>query len=502
MLSVSGCIFNRLSVEDVPRSEALTVVTSPVKAHMLDGSTVVFSKGATVGNGFVRGEGERYALGSTNPVVVVVVPLDSVVGMETYQLRVDIAPTILASTAALVLGAGVATVAAVAMFGSCPTFYSDSSGKFVLEAEGFSYSIAPLFEQRDVDRLRTGAAPDGTVHLEVRNEALETHYINHLELIETRHRRGETVVPDQRGFPLVVGELSPALSARDRAGRNVSRVLASADGDIFATDSGTLAAADSTDLEDYVDITAPRPGTGDSIAIVFRLRNSLLNTVLMYDGMLADPGAASLDWLGSDIQKITNAIDLGRWYAKHMGMRISVRDGGEYRQVARFGDKGPIAFHDVAVIIPAPKGDSIRVRLSFVADNWRIDKVSFATKFFHAPVRTISLHTVVGSDGVADTAAFAALAAADDRYLSTAPGQRFSALFVAGPIASDSARTFLLASQGYYTEWVRGSWINRKGAAASPFVANEASIARAIGRWRSKQADLEHQFYSTAIPTR
>lgn len=502
VLTASGCIFKKLSVEDVPRTQGLTVVTSPVKAHMLDGATVVFRRGAAVGGGFVKGDGERYALGSMNPVIVSTVPLDSVVGMESYQVRVSKAPTTLATTAAVVVGT-VATVGILkALFGSCPTFYSDSSGTPVLEAEGFSYSIAPLFEQRDVDRLRTGVAPDGTVRLEVRNEALETHYINHLELIETRHRIGETVVPDQQGFPLVLGALSAAPNVRDRAGRDVSRVLARADGDIFATDAGTLAAADSSDLQDYVDITVPRPASGDSIAVAFRLRNSLLNTVLLYDGILSDPGAASLDWLGRDMQKITNAIDLGRWYGKHMGMRVSVRDRGEYRQVARFTDKGPIAFHDVAVIIPAPQGDSVRIRLSFVADDWRIDRVSFATKFSHAPVRTIPLHAVVGSDGAADTAAFASLSAADDRYLSTAPGQRFSARFATGPIAPDSVRTFMLASQGYYTEWVRGSWINKKSAAAQPFVASEASIARAISRWRSKQSALEQQFYSTAIPTR
>ena len=502
VLSTSGCIFNKLTVEDLPRSEALTVVSSPVKAHMLDGATVVFSRGAAVGGGFVKGDGERYAVGSMNPVIVSTVPLDSVVGMESYQTRVDKAPTMLATTGAVVVGVVATAGALVAVFGSCPTFYSDSSGTPVLEAEGFSYSIAPLFEQRDVDRLRTGVSPDGTVRLEVRNEALETHYINHLELIETRHLLGETVVPDQKGFPLVLGAMSPAPNARDRAGRDVSRVLASDDGEVFATDAGTLAAADSTDLQDYVDITIPRPATGDSIAVAFRLRNSLLNTVLLYDGILADPGAASLDWVGRDMQKITNAIDLGRWYGKHMGMRVSVRDGGGYREVARFTDKGPIAFHDLAVVIPIPPGDSVRVRLSFVADDWRIDRVSFATKFSHPPVRTIPLHDVVGSDGADDTAAFASLSAADDRYLTTTPGQRFSAIFAPGPIAPDSVRTFMLASQGYYTEWVRGKWINKKSAAPKPFVASAASIATAIDRWRSKRSDLEQQFYSTAIPTR
>ena len=501
-LAASGCIFNKVVVKDVPRSESLAVVTSPVKAHLIDGSTIVFTTGVAVGGGFVKGDGQRYSLGSIDPVPSASVPLDSVVGMESYQIGVRRGRTTLATTATVALTA-VGTVAILkALFGSCPTIYSDSAGTHVLEAEGFSYSIAPLFEQRDVDRLRTGVGTDGSVRLEVRNEALETHYINHLELIETRHRAGETVVPDQTGIPLVLGALSAPESARDRAGRDVSSVLARADGDLFATDPHTLAAADSNDLHDYIDIAIARPARADSIAIVFRLRNSLLNTVLLYEGILADPGARSLDWLGRDMQKITNAIDIGRWYGKHMGMRISVLDRGEYRQVARFTDKGPLAFHDLAVLVPVPPGDSVRVRLSFVADDWRIDRVSVATEFSHAPVRTIPLQSVIGSDGAADTAALSSLAGADDRYLTTSPGQRFSARFDTGPIASDSVRTFMLASQGYYIEWVRGSWIDKKSAASSPFVPSKASIATAIARWRTKQAELERQFYSTAIPTR
>lgn len=62
---------------------------------------------------------------------------------------------------------------AVALFGSCPTFYAAENGAFVLEAEKFSYSISPLFESRDVDLL--GARPNerGELTLEVRNAALE-----------------------------------------------------------------------------------------------------------------------------------------------------------------------------------------------------------------------------------------------------------------------------------------------------------------------------------------
>ncbi|CAN5837116.1 hypothetical protein BH23GEM6_BH23GEM6_24230 [soil metagenome] len=108
-----------------------------------------------------------------------------------------------------------------AIFGSCPTFYSGGEAEWTLEAEGFSYSIAPLFESRDVDRLSVLPDAAGRLQLEVRNEAMETHHINHLELLEIRHDADETVMPDPRTAPLAVRGLTPARRAVDRAGRDV-----------------------------------------------------------------------------------------------------------------------------------------------------------------------------------------------------------------------------------------------------------------------------------------
>ncbi len=502
LLVVAGCVITRVAVEEVKPSGEGTLVRSPLKAHMMDGSTVVFADGAAVGPNVVRGLGQRFPLAGGPAVPVSSVPIDSVVGMESYQTRTNVAPTVLASAAALAVGTVAAAGLAVAIFGSCPTFYSDSAGADVLEAEGFSYSIAPLFEQRDVDLLRATVGADGVLRLEVRNEALETHYINQLEVLQATHSRDETVVPDDKGIPIALKDARGARVARDRAGRDVSFVLSRTDGEVFSTAPATLARAHATDLVDYIDVSVPRPPTTDSIALMLRLRNSLLNTVLLYDGMLGGAGASSLDWLGRDIQKISTAIDLGKWYSRNMGMRVAVRDGGAYRDVARFTDKGPIAFHDIAVVVPAPELDSVRVRLSFVSDNWRIDRLAISTSFRRPDVTRVPLAAVVGADGTLDSAALTSLRSADDRYLLTTPGQRFSARFAVTASDEPSLHTFLLVSQGYYTEWVRGSWLKKSTAAAKPFAPTDSALARAVASWRTQQKSLEQRFYSSRIPTR
>ena len=161
VVAVSGCfVFQNLNLSTVPRGPV--TVETPVRVHMIDGSTVVFRKGARVTTDQVVGPGARFGLTLAESTMVDSVPLAQVLGMETYSNTVSVGKTVVVSTIATIVGtiavAGIAVAIACASdpkcFGSCPTAYSDSAGTQVLEAEGFSYSIAPLFEMRDVDRLR------------------------------------------------------------------------------------------------------------------------------------------------------------------------------------------------------------------------------------------------------------------------------------------------------------------------------------------------------------
>src|SRR6266700_1762590 len=200
VLLVSACIHVYQSIRPRPLDpHTPVVVTTPVKAHLVDGSTVVFLAGLTVDSAEVRGDGNRYSLTLRDSAAVSSIPLDSIVGMEAFEQSVNSASSFVVSVLATSGMAGVVGVLAVAIFGSCPTVYADSAGTALLQAEGFSYSIAPLFEARDVDRLRVAADSDGVVRLELRNEALETHYLNAAALLEGRHDADEFVVPDARG---------------------------------------------------------------------------------------------------------------------------------------------------------------------------------------------------------------------------------------------------------------------------------------------------------------
>jgi hypothetical protein len=504
LVALTACISRKVSVVEVERAADSVQVRTPVKAHMLDGSTVVYPTGVLVANRRLSGPGTRYDLTLSNPARVTDLPLDSLVGLESYRTDVDPGATVLlsAATVAGAIGLGVAIACALdpKCFGSCPTYYSDSAGTPVLEAEGFSYSIAPLFESRDVDRLRARPGADGTLRLEVRNEAYETHFINHLELLEVTHAPGEFVTPDPRNHPVAVaGQLEPRV-ATDRAGRDVRALLAEADGRTYATAPGVLAAVTEADFEDEIELRYAVPEEADSVALVIRLRNSLLNTVLLYDMMLGDPGARSLDWQAEHLSRVGTALELGSWYTSRMGLGVDVLRDGAWVPVARLKDTGPVAWKDVAVPLRAEPGAELRVRLRFPADNWRIDRVALASRARRPEIRTLGLARVTASTGAAETEAFAALTIPDGRYLETGPGQSFLAAWDVGP-GDTAERTFLLASQGYYIEWVRQGWITAARDTAL-FRPDDASLVRALGRWRQVQDTLEQRFFATRVPVR
>ncbi|MFN2315963.1 MAG: hypothetical protein ABR551_03040 [Gemmatimonadales bacterium] len=498
---VAACAVGTVGTRPIPLppSDHVSRIATPVKAHLIDGTTVHYPQGVRLANNWLEGEGRRVGLTLEFLQTVHRLPLDSVVGMEAYERKTDVGATFILSAFGMAAAGMVIAGAAVAIFGSCPTFYADSAGTFVLEAEGFSYSIAALFEARDVDRLRTTIRADGTVQLEVRNEALETHFINHLELLDVHHTPQEMVLPDAAGRPVVVGELRQALSATDALGADLRATLASADGQVTRqpTDPQPVSAAT---LDHHVDLVVPVPPGADSIAVVLRLRNSLLNTVLLYDVMLGSRGLKSLEWQATELRQIGPALELAQWYSRTMGLRLlEVTDSGT-RQVAQLRDTGPIAFKDVALVIAAPRAPTMRLRLEHVVDNWRVDRLAVA------PVRRPMVHTLplasaIDAAGTADTSALAALATADRRYLETHPGQRFTAVWQPGPVPAGASRTFLLASQGYYIEWMRRDWLAAPRD-TMPFRPTRETIVSALSLWRSAQDSLERNFYASRLPVR
>lgn len=489
----------------------------PLRAHMTDGSIAVYPAGAWLYPDSLRAcrrgpepcanPATLYRLALTDTARVSGLLLAEMIGVETYRGGIRPGASLAASLGltALTVG-GIVAIACAAdpkCFGSCPTVYSGVGADTILEAELFSYSIAPLLEGRDVDAL--GAAPvGGVLRLDVRNEALETHFLNHLELLVVTHEAGERVLPDPDDRPLAVTVPLPPAAAIDLDGRDLRVVLAGKDDSVYETTEARLAEASAGgSLSDVIELGWPKPEgveAGDTVAVVVRMRNSLLTSVLFYELMLGRAGPAALEWLGGGLAHIGTAVELGAWWSERMGLRVWIQDGASWRQVARVADSGPIAWSEVAVPVSVASGDSIRIRLDFAADQWRIDAVGLSVGARYPDSRSVPVARVE-VNGAGGDAALAALLAPDEEYFETTAGTRFGIEFDVGPEPTRGARSFLLASQGYYNEWMRPAWLTGPGADRA-FRPSDETLREAMRIWRPIRPEFERHFHATRIPVR
>jgi len=501
LLFLAGCIFNfrKIEVTEIDPSAPPVAVENPLKVFLKNGRVIIYRAGAEFVNNEIIGSGSVYE-NSTYLSMEERISLDSVEVMTSYDSSIQQPGSFLASllgTSATVAGTA---LLAKAVFGSCPTIYSGEGEGAILESELFSNSIVKLFEHRDVDRLSIQPDAEGFLTLDVRNEALETHYINHLELLEVVHDEAAFVVPGPLNEAYVMQDLFAPQSATDAAGNNVLDVIKDDDQRAFQTDPEVLAAVDTSRIFDHIYFEIPRPST-DSVGIYLKLRTSLLTTVLFYDYMLASQGVNALNWITNDLNNISTVIEMSEWFRMRTGLRVEVWDGSAYQEVDRVLEVGPIAWKQVGVAIPIPDAseDRVKVRLTFIADAWRIDQVAFAESIHEGTFRVIPPMELMDTNGVEQP--LEPILKPDGERLVTIAGQRYWIRFDAGVSSDEMERTYFLAGLGYYTEWIRGDWVREHGNGPT-FKASDETLLAAMEKWRTVKDDFEARFESSKIPVR
>ena len=505
-VSAGGCvlIFQSADIDPIFPGGYGTIepqqVDSALRVHLDDGSVAVFPLGAIVTADSITGAGgQLVAFPDRSVREVVSVGLDRVIGAEVYSTDVNVASSLLATVGASAVSVVGLSAAAVAIFGSCPTVYAVTPDSTALEAELFSNSIAPLFEMRDRDVLRHAVRDaDGAVRLEIRNEALETHYVDHLALEAVDHAPGERAVPSDDGRALVLGREAAPTAARDRTGRDVRAALAVADGGAYETADAVTEGVTEGDLTDTVTLTFPRPDA-DSVAVALRFRSSLLTTVLLYEHMLGGQGARGLDWIGQDMASIGSVAEFGDYYLRRLGLRVEVEEDGQFREVARVAEAGPLAWADRAVVVPVPDAPTLRVRLRFVAGGWQIDRATAAAARTVRPT-PVPLAAVADDAGRPLPDLARQLGATDREHAVRGPGSVFTARFVPPAPRAGRAQTLFVSAQGHYIEWMRPDWLRRPDRGR--FQPSDSTLVAAIGSWRRLRSDYQARFDASRIPVR
>jgi hypothetical protein len=424
-----------------------------------------------------------------------------VIDRGTYRLAVDsvalfetnvVRPS--ASVAALSVITGLSAGVTVfclsdpkACFGSCPTFYASDGHRELLHAEGFSSSVIPSLEARDVDALYRVKPLQRTVEIRMANEAYETHVVRMANLLVAPRETGRRVLVDsEQRFWSVTEPAAPTSCTAPQGG--CLELVNAFDG------RERLSRADSTDLatRETVELTFARP-SGGRAALVVASRQTLMQTYLLYQAF-AYLGSSVGQWLAAferadpDTKEQTN-----RLVDRLGGVEIQVRDtNGQWINADVVQETGPLAA-DVRLVVLPEGSDPTRVRLRMAQGAWRVDYVALTTLDTRVTPIRVEPRTVLHGDSSATEARNRLLR--PDHTLVTFPGDEYTLLY---DLPDDAVEYELfLESKGYYLEWMRQEWMAEEAPskAAQFFLDPAGALRRLAPEFKRVESRLEAAFW-------
>lgn len=495
-LLLSQCVpryYQRLKreIRDVSQMGQLDQKSPFLKVHMLDGQVYVLSRWDLMsGKESISGEGRLLNFNreeiEEGPFTI---PLNEVALFETNVLEAS--KSILAMATLTVPSAILSAYCLInpkACFGSCPTFYAWDGERMALQAEGFSASVCPVLEARDIDALYQAKPQSQDFELRVTNEALETHVIRYANILAVpRPTNGRTFATSSGEFWQASRIHEPNTCSAPEG--NCLHVVRSLDGmERFSeADSHNLARRETIDLE-FDSIPGKRLG------LVLCFRQTLLTTYLFYQG-LAYMGNSAGYWLAKlergneTVKKYTNSLGevLG-------GIEVLVQNAqGVWIKPAEIKETGPIASDVRMVLLPEIESSPMKLRLRMTKGLWRVDYLALAEIGERAdPIRLTP--SAVFDNGLLDTESKKHLTHPES-ILVTTPGDKYTLVY---SLPGDFQNYELfLESQGYYLEWMRPDWLKEENLERTimMFTDPEGFLRLIAPEFKKIEPQMEYTFW-------
>ena len=476
-----------------PPDEVETIDRSApfLKAHLQSGEVVVFSNWQVQSaDNLVAGTGHRLDVNrDTLAQGALSVPLDRVAIFETNVAK----PSPSIAALAVITGASLAMTAVClinpkACFGSCPTFYAPAESDTLLQAEGFSSSIAPSLERTDVDALYRTSARGSTFDLRMTNEALETHMVRSANLLMVPRPEGGRAFRATDGSFWAADTLHPPTSCTAPEGDCQSLVEAFDGTERFSR-------ADSTDLATKERITLTFDAPDEStLGLVVGARQTLMTTYLLYQ---------TLAYMGTDVGSWLAMLERGEGSVRSAAVKdvlgaIEVwapTANGRWTKVGEAGEHGPLATDVHLVRLSDLPTDASTLQLRLTKGNWRIDYLALADLSDRAePIRVPP--SAVHRDGTADPEALAQLHDST-QTLITMPGDAYTLSY---DLPADAAgHELFLESRGYYLEWMREAWLKETNPdrVADMLFAPEKMLETLAPAFKSAEPTMEDAFWNS-----
>lgn len=332
----------------------------------------------------------------------------------------------------------VVLAAALASLLSCPNVYVYQADMPVLIGEAYpGATFRPLaadhFLEVPVD------ASSQELHLEIRNEHPEKQFIDLASLAVVPHPSATRVISGGDRLYVASHEYPPD-RATDSFEHDVLHSVRSRDGKSWQAGLKQIARAE----RDIIQITFTPKEQGPQLLIVTAENTRWHDMVLgrFFNGLESDYG---------DFVTATNkasAADLSKWREREgLAIRVELRDGDRWRQVATIPAAGTAGFQQFGVPIGEARSAPLQVRLSAGSGFWRFDSVSVARLVDTSPATVEVSPSRIDARGGVNVAGLAKR----DRhsYVMTLTGESVH-LFFSLPPSEDPLRTIFLHTRGHY----------------------------------------------------
>jgi len=465
-----------------------------LKCHFQDGSVIVLQDWHVVDN-TVSGKGLKY---NSQRVVVEQsefhIPIGSVALFETNRpeaiksARLPIMATVATTSVAL---STLCISTPKACFGSCPTIYATDGKREVLQAEGFSSSVAKALEATDVDALFEVPASWDTPELRVTNEAPETHAIRSLSLLFAPRPRQGRVYREGERYYAASALIEPSRCSNGSADCLLAVQRADAEEYKSDTDGQDLASREQLVVE-FNDVPVGELG------LVLTARNSLLGTYLSYQ-VLAYMGE---DW-GNYLAFIergdpATVRTLRRIIEQLGGVEVEIAQGnGVWAKAGAHLEMGPLARETVLLKLPQTKaGVALRVRLTMTRGHMRLDRVGLVRTLGEVtPSRLVPVEVLRHQERDPD-----ALSRLLDpgQYLVTYPGDEYVVKY---PNPRCDNCEWFVESRGYYYTWMRRAWLREQDLRqVGKLLVVPAQMLKALApSYRAIESELERIFWQSRV---
>jgi hypothetical protein len=385
-----------------------------------------------------------------------------------------------------------------ACYGSCPTFYINENDNFhYADAEGFSNAIVPSMEYSDIDALKIVKPIGNEFNITMKNEALETHYVNDVKLYAFPVNENEFVfhTPENK-FYLCQNNYTLTKAIGNEG--DITTLLAKPDiNERFSlSDNKNLNSKEELffNFNNVLDI--------NSLGFILNFRQTLMTTYLFYN---------SMGYMGNEFGDLFVKLEKDSSLKKRFDATTQLLGGIDlysFNEKTKcwdfentFNETGPIAINKQLIALKQ-KNYTSTVKLKLVLNKgfWRIDFAGL-TNINKEVIPTILGPTSLLKNGKSDTETLATLFN-DNKYIISKPGNEFKFGFKLP--SADTKYALFLYSKGYYMEWMRKDWLKDKNLPKLRQMVYKPSrfLKKEAKNYKKYESQMESIFWNSKIDTK